>query len=135
MSSNSSNRLLGFDAQMLGVGLSLGDGKTNSYTVKAWVKDDQKLSWDFRLNTPTIFRISLKYIGSANSEGTFKILADQQTITESQIAVQEKEGPITLDLGNVTLAKGTHTIMITPIKITKKDLMKLLEITLTPVVL
>lgn len=135
LSSNSSNRLLGFDAQMLGVGLSLGDGKTNSYTVKAWVKDDQKLSWDFRLNTPTIFRISLKYIGSANSEGTFKILADQQTITESQIAVQEKEGPITLDLGNVTLAKGTHTIMITPIKITKKDLMKLLEITLTPVVL
>lgn len=134
LSSTSSNRLLAFDSETQGKGLHYGDGKANRYFIDNWKQKEQKIGWTARLNTPTIYRVSLKYVGSKDDEGTFKLIADQKTINEYQIKARPKGNEvISLDLGTVSLAKGIHHLLIEPVEITKTELMKPLEITLTPI--
>ena len=133
LSTISPNRLLVFDAKIQGKGLTFGDGKTNRYYVQNWNKNEQKIVWTLRLESSCTYKITLKYIGTKESEGTFRLSADGNTLTESQINSQPKDGEaITLDLGNFSLDKGNHDILIEPLKISKTELMRLMEITLTP---
>jgi alpha-L-fucosidase len=134
LSENSPNRLLVFDAETIGKGFGYGDGKINRYNVSGWKKIDQKLRWKLRLNKPTNFTMSLKYIGSKSSEGAFKITSGQSISKEYNVVAQKKEGEIiTLDLEIMKLPGGTENLVIEPVKITKSDLMQMLEMTLTPV--
>ena len=134
LSNTSSNRLLVFDAELLGKGFQYADGKTNKYYVQNWKHEEQKINWTLRLNSPAVFAISLKYIGSKNSAGTFRLTSDQNIVKEQQITSQQKDGEvISLDLGIISLSKGIHHLMIEPLRITKSELMKPLEITLMPV--
>jgi hypothetical protein len=134
LSENSPNRLLVFDAETIGKGFGYGDGKINRYNVSGWKKIDQKLRWKLRMNKPTNFTMSLKYIGSKSSEGAFKITSGQSISKEYNVVAQKKEGEIiTLDLEIMKLPSGTENLVIEPVKITKSDLMQMLEMTLTPV--
>ncbi len=133
LSTTSPNRILVFDAKIQGKGLTFGDGKTNRYYVQNWNKTEQKIGWTLRLESSCIYKITLKYIGNKESEGTFRLSADGNTLIESQINPQPKDGEsITLDLGKFSLDKGNHDILIEPLKISTTELMRLMEITLTP---
>jgi len=133
LSSNSSNRLLVFDGEIQGKDFRFADGKANRYFVENWKHKEQKISWTARLNTPTTYHVTLKYVGSKDSEGTFKLIVDQKTINQYQIKALEKgSGVISLELGTLSLDKGIHHLTIEPVEITKTELMKPLEITLTP---
>jgi hypothetical protein len=134
LSNTSSNRLLAFDAQLQGKGFKFGDGKTDRYYVEGWKQKDQNINWQVRLNNPTVYRISVKYLGSTDGEGTFRFISDKSIIKEEKITAPKKSGQIiTLDLGTVTLSKGIHDLKLVPVEIKKAELMKLLEIQLIPV--
>jgi alpha-L-fucosidase len=134
LSSTTSNSLLAFDAQLTGKGFKFGDGKTDRYYVEGWNKKEQQIGWQVRLNAPATYKISMKYLGSADGEGTFQLVSEKTTLKESNIMAQKKAGQvITLELGTVTLAKGSHDLKLVPVEIKKSELMKLLEIELIPV--
>jgi alpha-L-fucosidase len=134
LSSTTSNSLLAFDAQLTGKGFKFGDGKTDRYYVEGWNKKEQQIGWQVRLNTPATYKISMKYLGSADGEGTFQLVSEKTTLKEANIMAQKKAGQvITLELGTVTLAKGSHDLKLVPVEIKKSELMKLLEIELIPV--
>ena len=133
LSNNSSNRLLVFDGEIHGKDFRFADGKANRYFVENWKHKEQKISWTARLNTATTYQVTLKYVGSKDSEGIFKLIADQKTINQYQIKASEKSSSvISLELGTLSLDKGIHHLTIEPVEITKTELMKPLEITLTP---
>lgn len=133
LSAKSLNRLLVFDAE-ISKGLRFGDGKTNRYYVEGWQKNDQKISWNFRLNDPVTYKMVIKYTGSNESEGSFRILVDNKPLKEGTISASQKVGGvIALDLGNLNVSEGIHTMTIEPVAIKKAELMKLLEIELTPI--
>lgn len=131
----SPNRLLAFDAQLIGNGFSFADGKTNNFIVQNWTQNSQKVSWNLRLNQPMAFKVTLKYVANTNCEGEFKLTANQKSSLNAIIKPEKKNGEvITLPVGTLELQSGTTEIGIEPVKIAKNELMKLLEITLTPVV-
>lgn len=132
---NSPNRLLAFDAKLIGKGLGFADGKTNNYIVQNWKEKTQKLSWNTRLNKTTDYQVKLKYVPNTDCAGSFKLLVNQNEVLSSEIKATNKNGkPVTIDLGSIKLKKGANTLVIEPDKILKTELMKLLEIELVPVV-
>jgi alpha-L-fucosidase len=125
-------RLLAFDAQQHGEGFRYGDGKTDRFYVEGWNKTDQSLSWTFRVNDPMTFRVSMKYIGSVDGGGEFQIKRNNAVLFD-KVAVQVKQdGPAIIQLGQLIMEPGTFTLTITPTSIRGRELMKLLEIDLTP---
>ena len=128
------NTLLAFDAQLTGKGFKFGDGKTDRYYVDGWKQKEQNIGWQVRLNSPVTFKVTVKYVGSTDSEGSFMLLADNKTVKEDNIiALKKGSQVVTIDLGTVSLSKGAHDLKLVPIEIKKAELMKLLEIQLTPV--
>ena len=134
LSSSLSNTLLAFDAQLQGKGFKFGDGKTDRYYVEGWKQKDQNIGWQVRLNAPVVYKVSVKYLGSPDSEGSFRFIADNKTVKEDKTNASTKGSQvITLDLGTLSLSKGVHDLKLVPVEIKKAELMKLLEIQLTPV--
>lgn len=134
LSEDSPNRLLAFDAELHGKGFTFGDGKTGKYFVENWKQNSQKVNWTVRVNEPAVYHVLLKYAGSTQAGGKFQLLLDNVSQLEGQIKTESKEGKIlTLELGNLTMAKGIHVLSLEPIEINKSELMKLLEIQLLPV--
>jgi alpha-L-fucosidase len=129
-----SNTLLAFDAQLQGKGFKFGDGKTDRYYVEGWKQKEQNIGWQIRLNAPGAYKVSVKYLGSTDSEGAFNFLSDNKIVKEDKIiALKKGTQVISLDLGTLNLAKGVHDLKLVPVEIKKAELMKLLEIQLTPV--
>jgi hypothetical protein len=78
--------------------------------------------------------VSIKYLGSTDGEGSFRFIADDKTVKEDQIiALKKGSQVVSLDLGTLSLSKGVHDLKLVPVEIKKAELMKLLEIQLTPV--
>ncbi|WP_343303810.1 alpha-L-fucosidase [Chitinophaga niabensis] len=120
------NTLLAFDAIQQGKGFGFGDGKTNRYYVQNWTKDNQSLQWLIRNDEPVTYAVKLKY--EAEGGGSYTLSAgDKKIRAEVLPGLQEQE------IGNITLPKGEHTLEIKPEKIAGKELMKLMEVTLTPI--
>jgi alpha-L-fucosidase len=125
------NRLLAFDAELVGKGFGFGDGKTDRYYVDGWKNTGQLIKWNFRLIQPANYKIVLKYLADNADEGSYEFkLGDLTHVGE--IISTEKETVNTEDLGTVSLAAGVHGIVISPVKISKTGLMKILEIQLIP---
>ena len=124
------NRLLAFDANLHGKGLSFGDGKTDRYYVQGWKQKDQWLSWNVRLNEPAEFDITLKCTGSKKSGGTYILeVAGQQL--KATIPSFQKDGAIKeLKPGKIKLPAGNFEITLKPFAITGQDLMQPLEVIL-----
>lgn len=126
------NRLLAFDAKLIGKGFGFGDGKTGKYYVEGWSKKDQLIKWDFRLIQPAAYKIVLKYLADSTDAGSYQITIGN-LVKKAEVLSSAKEEIKTIDLGEVSLSPGIHTLQITPVAITKSALMKILEIQLVPV--
>jgi len=125
------NRLLAFDAELVGKGFGFGDGKTDKYYVNGWSKKDQLIKWNFRLIQPATYKVILKYLADNSDAGRYEIKIEGLVKT-GEVLSSEKDEVKTINLGEVSLQPGTHTLQITPIEITKSGLMKILEVQLVP---
>jgi hypothetical protein len=125
-----SHRLLAFDAQLHGTGLSYGDGKAGKYYVQNWKSNDQWLSWTFRTTQPATFTINMKYIAGEGNGGTFVLQPGTQS-KEIKITGSGSDTRVsTKEIDTISLLAGTHELIIKPVSIDKGELMKLLELQL-----
>lgn len=124
-------RLLAFDAEQKGNGFRFGDGKTDRYYVEGWTKPEQSLTWKFRLNEPMTFNTVIKYIAVPEGGGTLNVLLDNTSLFKVDVD-SKQPGPASQEPGQLKLNAGVHELIVTPITITGSELMKLLEIELTP---
>ncbi|MXV14988.1 alpha-L-fucosidase [Hufsiella ginkgonis] len=127
------NRLLAFDADLGGKGLTYGDGKMAKYFVENWKSTDQSISWNFRLNEAARFRIVIKYAATPETGGKYQLRFDDVTKESSTSPSAAGEKTVSTGLGEITLQPGKHRLRILPASIAKTELMKLFEIQLIPV--
>ena len=127
------NVLLAFDGMLHGNGFKYGDGKAPKYYVFDWTRQDQYVSWTFRLPAAARFSVQIKYAADANTgSNAFSINVNGQTLQGKIQPVSSKgEEIINQNLGTLSLPAGIHTLDIRPENIVGKELMKLFEITLT----
>lgn len=128
------NVLLAFDGTLHSKGFKYGDGKAPKYYVFDWTKQDQYVSWTFRLPAAARFQVQIKYAADANTgSNAFALNVNGQTLRgKTQPVSSSGEEIISQNLGTLSLPAGTHTMDIRPENIAGKELMKLFEITLTP---
>jgi len=125
------NRLLAFDADLAGKGFGFGDGKTDRYYVDGWKNTSQQIKWNFRLNKPASFKVILKYLADNTDEGTYELTVGDLKKTGKAVSAAKEEVKED-EIGKVNLQPGTHTLQISPVQITKANLMKILEVQLIP---
>ena len=126
-------RLLAFDAIQQGKGFGFGDGKKDKYYVEGWTSKAQSLSWKFRTTTPTNFNMAIKYLAPAvSSGGQYAVLLDEMYI-QNPVSTDANSAVTTQSQGTFFLPAGIHQLKIQPLTISKKELMKLLEVQLVPV--
>lgn len=129
------NILLAFDGKLHGKGFKYGDGKAPKYYVFDWTKQEQYISWTFRLPAEGRFTGKIKYAADAGTGiNTFTVKVNGRTLQGKTQAVASNKGEtiISQELGQLRLPAGVHTLEIHPGNITGKELMKLFEISLTP---
>lgn len=126
------NRLLAFDAKLTGKGFKFGDGKAGKYYVENWKNPDQEVSWDFRLRQAANFTVKIKYAADSLNSGEFELKLDDKVISRVTVDATKKETVTENIIGKTSIAQGRHTLKISPIKIERGGLMKLLEIKLEP---
>ena len=131
--SNMNNRLLAFDAKLVGKGFTHGDGKTGNYFVEGWKTMDQSIGWAMRVNKDMKCKVVVKYVASPAVGGIYKLSLGNTDFVDTTIQMGKKETIITKELGVATLKRGDVSIIIKAIDISQKELMKLLEIDLIPV--
>ena len=125
------NQLLAFDAELLGKGFGFGDGKTDKYYVDGWRSKDQVVKWNFRMVQPATYKVVLKYLADDSDAGSYKLEIGSLAIN-GEIQSSSKSAVKTVNLGEVSLQPGVHSLTITPLDITKSALMKILEVQLIP---
>ena len=130
---NVPTRLLAFDGDLHGKGFNFGDGKSSAYYTEGWKSKDQYVSWGFRTLTPATYKVVVKYVASAESEGAYRISAGNTNLDGKITATAKGNNIETKELGTITFEKGMHEIKINALEISKAELMKLLEIQLIPV--
>jgi hypothetical protein len=133
VSTNVSTRLLAYDAELKGKGFSFGDGKTGRYFVEGWKQMDQEVNWGFKIVAPSSFKVVIKYVTTPDTEGTFQLKSGTKSFTEKVVAAPKGNEVVTEELGTVDFFVGINEIKIKPVQISKKELMKILEVELIPV--
>lgn len=128
---NSSSQLLAFDADQKGKGFGKGDGKAASYYVDGWKTTAQSLSWDFRTNIKFNASISIKYVATNKTGGTYLLNIDGKT-SEHTVIPKDGNNIIIDELTTVALVPGKHSITITPVTISNVELMKIMELQINP---
>ncbi len=124
-------RLLAFDAELTGKGFGFGDGKTARYYVDGWTSPGQTISWRFNTVERGSYRMVAKFIAGESAGGEYYVLLDNQRKATEVIKGSGKDDKVTdKDLGVIQIASGVHELLIRPVKIDGKELMKLLEIQL-----
>jgi hypothetical protein len=132
------NVLLAFDGTLHGGGLKYGDGKAPRYYVFDWTRQEQHVSWTFRVpEGGARCAVHIKYAADATTcSNTFTVKAGGQTLKGKTQALASRKGETVVrqELGVLRLPPGVHTLEIRPENIHGKELMKLFEITLTPII-
>lgn len=129
---NMENRLLAFDAKQHGKGFGFGDGKTNRFYVHGWKRMDQNLSWTFNNVSTTKYKMTLTYIADKGEGGEINIKLGNLNINKKIDSAKNLGKPVSLDLGEVLLTQGTHTLVINPVEIKGTELIRILEVDLKP---
>ncbi len=125
------SRLLAFDAKLTGKGFGFGDGKTDRYYVDGWTSPGQTISWRFNTVESGTYRMVAKYIAGESAGGEYQVLLDNLRKAGDVIKGSGKDDKVKeKDLGVLQIGAGAHELLIQPIKIDGKELMKLLEIQL-----
>ncbi|AHF15524.1 alpha-L-fucosidase [Niabella soli] len=124
-------RMLAFDATLMGKGFGFGDGKTDRYYVDGWKSAAQTISWNFRNEQESEYRVVLKRIRGTNTGGACNILVDGKLLAKDAIEPTAKGEAIEdQELGSIKLKPGLHRILMQPAAITKQELMRPLELRL-----
>ncbi|HET9571661.1 MAG TPA: alpha-L-fucosidase [Bacteroidales bacterium] len=132
LSSNSSNRLLAFDAKLNGKGFSYGDGKTDRYFVDGWAKVSQSVCWPFRLNNAVLAQLSIRYQADNQCGGVLNVKVDGQTFKLDIKPTSGKTEIRKVIVGQCKLTPGVHELLLQPEVITGKALFQLFEVTVNP---
>jgi alpha-L-fucosidase len=136
------NQLLAFDAKIhdnseLGDGvvkLGYGDGKLNNYCVNNWVRNDQWISWEVRINQAASFDVSLHYgIGKG---GDYEVRCGNWSSAQVAPGVEGKvpwiATPRTDSLGRLTLPAGIQTIELRVTRVNDGEVFRPFDLFLTP---
>ena len=130
--SNMPNRLLAFDATLVGKGFKYTDGKSFRYYVEGWTSKEQSIKWNVRLNKPITFKVVIKHAANTETGGNYQISFGNQIVTGIITGNKPQEEIVKKEIGTVNLSEGLLTIEIKATDITKKEMMKLFEIDLIP---
>lgn len=133
IASNVTTRLLAFDAELKGSKFSFGDGKSASYFVQGWKSKDQAISWNIRTTEPADYKVVIKYVATPETGGTYKIGVPDFTYEGTVEPAVKGNKIISQDAGIMRLPVGVTDLVISPLTISKPELMKLLEVQLIPV--
>lgn len=124
-------RLLAFDADYKDPDFKYGDGKANKYDINNWKSAHQKIGWKFRTTATATYKLMIKYIAGGDIGGRYTLTLADKVFTKTTSLVSRD--PITEQIGVIQLNSGIHNLLLTPLKIPKTELMKLLEIQLIPI--
>lgn len=131
--SGHTNTLLAFDAELKGKGWSYGDGKAGKYYAQRWTDKTQLVNWQVTNDSPVRYKVKIKYAADAGTKGRYRLTADGKGNDYTVTPAAKGESIVEQELADITLAAGDHTLQVAPLEIEGKELMKLFEITLTPV--
>ena len=100
-----------------------------------WTSKNGGVKWDFVLNQPGEFKVSLEYACEPGSEGaTFEVGSDGSRVQGEIKATKGWSDFVTLDLGTVSLVHpGKTTLEVKALTKPKMAVMNLRRIILTPV--
>jgi len=133
VASNATTRMLAFDATLKGTGWSRGDGKADNYQVENWTQKQQSLCWTFRTAQPIQAGIMLKHITTPLTDGKVVVSINDQHYEFSVKAESDGSQLRQIEVAPVMFAAGEHTITLTALSITGKELMKVLEVQILPI--
>jgi len=131
LSTTSVNRLLAFDAQLIGTGFSYGDGKPNKYYVEGWKTPKQELRWKVSTLKPTKFKVKIKYF-TKNTGNAYQLSADGTTLRANTKSAGNDEIQLE-ELGELTLSNPKAEIILHTDQLNGNELMKIFEIQLIPI--
>lgn len=126
------NRLLAFDAILIGKEFKYGDGKSNRYYVDGWKTCKQKMYWPIRVIKPAPYRLRIKY--SANTLGSlYEISIGEKMLKGETKKNKPNEDFVIDDLGEIALTDSRSMLELKADRIVGDELMKLFEIQLIPI--
>ncbi len=98
------NILFTFDAELMGTGLSFGDGKVNRNYVTNWKTNDQWIRWKMRINKPAKYDLFLDY-NTAGDSGTGEVIFNiaGENFRVNYPAHSEKKGTNSIFIGRIEL--------------------------------
>jgi len=129
---NMTNKLLAFDATLIGKGFKYADGKKNTYYVEGWKSTEQSVKWNVRVDKPTSFKVMMKYAATIETGGNYQIVFGGKAIDGNIVGFAAKDSIMSTEVVTVNLPKGTFPIEVKAKNITQKELMKLYELELIP---
>ncbi|MGA2060040.1 MAG: alpha-L-fucosidase [Thermoguttaceae bacterium] len=127
------NVLRAFDADKHSK-LRYGDGKAGKDYIEGWNSTSQKVKWKIRSNEKASYQLSVKYMTDAKDEtdaGKYQITIGNQKFEKTVVPTGTGKSA-KADLGAVTIEAGEYDLTITPLEIKGAELMKLHNVSLTP---
>ena len=129
---NMTNKLLAFDATLIGKGFKYADGKKNTYYVEGWKSMEQSVKWNVRVDKPTSFKVMMKFASTIETGGNYQVIFGGKAIDGTITGFTPKDSIMSTEVVTVNLPKGTFPIEVKAKNITQKELMKLYELELIP---
>lgn len=123
-----------FDGQLAGKGIRYGDAKRGNDVINEWSEASGTVSWPVRVAQAGRFKVSVNYSTlSKESSGRYVVTIGGQRI-EGQVTPTAKAADFRDDTaGEVSLPAGEHTLTVSAGSIVGGNLMRLREVTLTPI--
>lgn len=132
--SSQTNLLRVFDGALHGKRFHFGDGKAPRAYVLDWSDPAEWVGWKIRVNEPNRYEISVRYTtASAANTGTYSITLGDQAFPVSVVPTPGETQAATTTVGTVRLVPGDYEIQVKPSEIRGGELMRLFNISLTPV--
>jgi alpha-L-fucosidase len=123
-----------FDGQLAGKGIRYGDAKRGNDVVNEWTDASGTVSWPVRVAAPGKFKVTVNYsTASAKNTGRYAVAVAGQQI-EGTVTPTEKAAFFRDDTpGELTLPAGESILSVRAVTLAGGSLMRLREVTLTPV--
>jgi alpha-L-fucosidase len=120
------------DGELVGSGISYGDGKRDHDCTMSWRGNDSGVNWPIRLAAAGTFQVAANYATTKNSGGEFTIVAGEHKIDAKVQPAANAAAFEDVALGTLDLPAGSTTLSVRSTKIVGGTLMQLRTVTLTP---
>ena len=128
------NVLRSFDGELHGGGLRFGDGKAPRAYVFEWRDLKEWIGWQVRVNEAVEYEVAVKYTTTSNeNRGSFAVSIGQHVLQATVVPTRNENESTTVTLGRVKLLPGKYDVSVKPVEIKGGELMRLFQVTLTPV--